>query len=160
MFKYVLQIIIGIFSFALSAFIAWYEGSAIIDHPWDWKYSTPFSTLFQIELVNGYEISQLDYFVYAAKYQPLFPMLMLLSLFYILTVFGFYLIKHQPKWGLLFWSLFSCTLLVLSGFLFNASTFGGYIFFWMTFIMALGSLMMLVFLSIRKSKNKQSVTSN
>lgn len=70
MYKYALQFIIGIFTLVFSTFFAWYEESAIIDIPWEWNYSTPFSKLFNIEIVSGYEISKLDYFVYAAKYQP------------------------------------------------------------------------------------------
>ena len=83
MFKYLLQIFIGIFILAISTVFAWYEGSAITDISWEWKYSTPFSNWFNIEIVNGRDISQLDYFIYAAKYQPLFPAIMLISIFYI-----------------------------------------------------------------------------
>jgi len=88
MFKYILQLSIETFTLAISTIIAWYEGSAIIEKPFEWKYSTPFTRLFNIEITNGYDISQLDYFVYAAKFQPFFPAIMMVSLLYILSVIG------------------------------------------------------------------------
>lgn len=145
MFKYILQIIIGIFILAFSTFFAWYEGSAIIDIPWEWKYSTPFSNLLNIEVVEGQDISQLDYFVYAAKYQPLFPATMLLSIVYIFNVVGHYLITHQPKWGLIFLGGISCVLLLFGSFVFNSSVVGGRIFFWITLMLGLINLTVTVF---------------
>jgi len=94
--KYILQLIIGIFILAVSTFIAWYEGSAIIDNSLEWKYSTPFTELFNIDITNGRDISQLDYFVYSAKFQPLFPTIMMVCVPYILSVIGYYLIKRNP----------------------------------------------------------------
>ncbi|MFJ3387094.1 MULTISPECIES: YjdJ family protein [unclassified Lysinibacillus] len=90
MFKYILQLIIGILILAESTFIAWYEGSAIIENSLEWKYSTPFKELFNIGITNGHDISQLDYLVYSAKFQPLFPTIMMVSVLYILSVIGYY----------------------------------------------------------------------
>jgi len=59
-----------------STVAAWYEGSAILDNPWEWKYSTPFSQMLYGEVQSDSDISQLDYFVYAAKFQPAFPVIM------------------------------------------------------------------------------------
>lgn len=105
MVKYILQLIIGIFILAVSTFIAWYEGSAIIDNSLEWKYSTPFTELFNIDITNGRDISQLDYFVYSAKFQPLFPTIMMVCVLYILSVIGYYLIKRNPKWAIGYWLL-------------------------------------------------------
>ena len=52
---------------------AWYEGSTILDNPWEWKYSAIFTQLLHGEVVNQHTISQLDYFVYAAKFKPAYP---------------------------------------------------------------------------------------
>ncbi|MFJ8103989.1 MULTISPECIES: DUF4306 domain-containing protein [unclassified Lysinibacillus] len=43
----------GSFILAFSTFISWYEGSAIIENSLEWKYSTPFTILFNIEITNG-----------------------------------------------------------------------------------------------------------
>jgi len=123
-----LQLIIGIFTLAISTFIAWYEGSAIIEKPFEWKYSTPFTGLFNIEITNGHDISQLDYFVYAAKFQPLFPVIMMVSVLYILSVIGHYLIKRNTKWAIGFWGLTGCICILFSGLIFNSPTIGGRIF--------------------------------
>lgn len=91
MIKYVLQMIAGISIFGVSTFFAWYEGSGIVEDSFEWKYSTPFTNLKIQEITNGGDISQFDYFVYAVKFQPLFPLIMLGSLLYVLSVIGFYL---------------------------------------------------------------------
>ena len=160
MFKYLLQIFIGIFILAISTFFAWYEGSSITDISWEWKYSTPFSNLFNIEIVNGRDISQLDYFIYAAKYQPLFPVIMLISIFYIFKVVGHYLITHQPKWGLIFGGLISCIILLFNSFVFNSTTEGGRIFFWITLIIGVISIAVTVFGYLKYSKLRKSVDVN
>lgn len=93
MFRYVLQLIIGIFTLVVATFIAWFEGSALTINSLEWKYSTPFTKLFNVEITSGRDISQLDYYVYAAKFQPLFPAIIMVSAFYILGVIGYYLIR-------------------------------------------------------------------
>jgi len=59
LFKYMLQLIIGIFILAVSTFIAWYEGSAIIENSLEWKYSTPFTELFNIDITKPANSCQL-----------------------------------------------------------------------------------------------------
>lgn len=132
MFKYVLQLIVGILTLLGSTAVAWYEGSGIIDNPWELKYSTPFSKLFNSEITNGYDISQLDYFVYAAKFQPLFPAIMLVSVLYIVIVVAFYLLQHNQRLAIYLSAITSCLLIVSSVLLMNASTEGGKIFFGIT----------------------------
>lgn len=160
MFKYMLQIIIGLFILTISTFCAWYEGSAITDIHWEWKYSTPFSNLFNIEVVNGRDISQLDYFVYAAKFQPLFPVIMLISIFYIFNVASHYLITLQPKWGLIFGGLISCIILLFGSFIFNSSTVGGRIIFWITLFIGFINIAVTVFGYLKYSKMKKMVDTN
>ncbi len=155
-----LQIMIGIFMLALSTFFAWYEGSAITDISWEWKYSTPFSKLFNIEIVNGHDISQLDYFVYAAKYQPLFPVIMLISIFYLVNVVGHYLITHQPKRGLVFGGLISCIILLFSSFVFNSPTAGGRIFFWIILIIGFINIAFTVLGYLKYSKWRNLADTN
>lgn len=152
-----LHIIIGLFILTISTFFAWYEGSAITDINWEWKYSTPFSNLFNIEIVNGHDINQLDYFIYAAKFQPLFPVIMLISIFYIYIVAGHYLITYQPKWGLIFWGLISCVILLFGSFVFNSSTVGGRMIFWITLFIGLISIAVTVFGYLKYSKMRKSV---
>ena len=153
LFKYMLQLIIGIFILAVSTFIAWYEGSAIIENSLEWKYSTPFTELFNIDITNGCDISQLDYFVYSAKFQPLFPTIMMVSVLYILSVIGYYPIKRNTKWAIGFWGLTGCICILLSGLIFNSPTIGGRIFFGMTLISGILSMTVTVIVWLRNSKH-------
>ncbi|MEK3953630.1 MULTISPECIES: YjdJ family protein [Psychrobacillus] len=157
MFKYVLQFIVGIFTLVVSTFIAWYEGSTITNNSLEWGYSTPFTKLFNIEITNGRDINQLDYFVYAAKFHPLFPAIMIVSAFYILSVVGYLLIKSKSKWTTGFWGLLSCIMLLLSGFIFNSPTIGGRILFWIALVSGLISIAVAMFVGLRNFKNKETV---
>ena len=158
MFKYMLQLIIGTFTLTISTLITWYEGSAIIEKPFEWKYSTPFTGLFNIEITNGYDISQLDYFVYAAKFQPFFPAIMMISVLYMLSVIGHYLIKRNTKWAIGFWGLIGSICILISGLIFISPTSGGRIFFWMTSIS--GVLCMTVTVIVWLRNYKQKITAN
>ncbi|WP_404824773.1 YjdJ family protein [Oceanihabitans sediminis] len=160
MYKYVLQLIVGIFTLVVSTFIAWYEGSAITYKSLEWGYSTPFTNMLNTEITNGRDISQLDYFVYAAKFQPLFPAFMMVSVFYILSVVSYYLVKYKPKWAIGFLGLIGCIMILLSGFIFNSPTIGGRIFFWITLVSGLISIAFTVFVCLRNFKYIVSVNIN
>ncbi|MCH7323278.1 YjdJ family protein [Solibacillus sp. MA9] len=160
MFKYVLQLIVGIFTLVVSTLISWYEGSAITYNSLEWGYSTPFTKLFNIEITNGRDITQLDYFVYAAKFQPLFPAIMMVSVCYILSVVGYYLVKYKLKWAIGFFGLIGCIMILLSGFIFNSTTIGGRIFFWITLVSGLISVAFTVFVCLRNFKHMVSVNTN
>ncbi|GGA24280.1 YjdJ family protein [Psychrobacillus lasiicapitis] len=159
MFRYVLQLIIGIFTLVVATFIAWFEGSALTINSLEWKYSTPFTKLFNVEITNGRDISQLDYFVYAAKFQPLFPAIMMGSAYYILSVVGYYLMKYKPKWAISFWGLIGCMMILVSGFIFNSATMGGKIFFWVTLVSGLIGIAVAVSVYFKHYKQKVSVSS-
>lgn len=131
-FKYLIHIITGTFVLMVSTLVAWYEGSTITNISWEWKYSTPFSNLFNIEILNGQDISQLDYFVYAVKFQPFFPALMLISVLYIIGIIIFYLIKLKSIWTSIIGGFMGICLLIISGFISNPSTNGGWIFLWIS----------------------------
>ena len=157
MFKYVVQIIIGMLVLTGSTIVAWYEGSTIIDKPWEWRYSTPFSQLFKTEVVTGREISQLDYFVYAAKYEPLFPIMMVISLFYIVAVIGVFFMNYHVKWAIVYGGFISSSLVFFAIFAFNASTEGGTIFFYMALMMGIIMIMGTSFAYFKHAKSPQTL---
>jgi hypothetical protein len=113
-----------------STVAAWYEGSAILDNPWEWKYSTPFSQMLYGEVQSDSDISQLDYFVYAAKFQPTFPVIMAISGLYLLILIGYYFLNRQHKRFTYFLSILGAGLFLLSYFFMHSSTTGGQIFFY------------------------------
>ncbi|MGR3763023.1 YjdJ family protein [Rossellomorea sp. NS-SX7] len=82
--RYVIQIGLGMGFLLFSVFATLYEGSGIVDSPFEWEYSTPFSG----EVENAGDISPLDYFVYAIKFKPTFPIVMAVSSMYLLVVTG------------------------------------------------------------------------
>jgi hypothetical protein len=106
----------GAFSmvFLFSALVAWYEGSALLEDPSEWKYSTPFSKLINGMVYEKSDILQWDFFIYAAKYRPTFPIIMLVSGLYLLLLIGYYLFKNLKKW-------YACYLFFISGGLFLLS---------------------------------------
>ncbi|MEH7413847.1 YjdJ family protein [Neobacillus drentensis] len=74
----------GIFALAgmmlcFSTFVAWYEGSNLVNDPFEWKYTAKVTHSIKGEITDYHQINQLDYFIYAAKFHPLFPILMLVS---------------------------------------------------------------------------------
>lgn len=95
--KYIIQYSLALILLVFSTFAAWYEGSAIRENPWEWKYTTFFSKIFNGVIANNSDISQLDHFIYAAKFNPIYPILMILSLSYILILSGYLLLKNDIK---------------------------------------------------------------
>jgi len=130
LFRFSIQFGIASFLLLISTVAGWYEGSAILDNPWEWRYSTPFSQLFYGEIQNGSDISQLDYFIYSAKFQPTFPVIMVISSLYLLILIGYYFLKRQYKWFAYYMFFLGGGLFLLSYFIFNSPTLGGQIFFY------------------------------
>lgn len=48
MIRFITQFGVAAMLLLFSTAVAWYEGSAILDNPWEWRYSTPFT-----QLING-----------------------------------------------------------------------------------------------------------
>ncbi|WML58711.1 YjdJ family protein [Neobacillus sp. PS2-9] len=112
-----------------STIASWYEGSAIVENTWEWKYSTPFSQLLYGQVQNSSDISQLDYFIYAVKFQPTFPVIMVISCLYLMILIGFHFFKKQYKWFTCYLSFLGGGLFFLSYFIFTSPTIGGKVLF-------------------------------
>lgn len=127
--KYWSQIGVGLLVFGFTALFSWYEGSALLDNPWEWKYSTPFSEMLHGSVSTKEQIVDLDFFVYAAKFSPLFPSIMIMSASYLLVLLGYSFLKHRgfP----LFLTLFGMAFLLISVFISSSPTTGGNILFWL-----------------------------
>ncbi|MCA1062681.1 YjdJ family protein [Rossellomorea sp. AcN35-11] len=127
--KYWSQVGVGLLVFGFSSLFSWYEGSALLDDPWEWKYSTPFSQMIHGTVSMGEKIVEVDFFVYAAKFSPLFPSIMLLSASYLLVLFGYRLFKH-PVFSL-YLCMFGIMYLLISATIASSPTTGGDILFWL-----------------------------
>ncbi|WP_286178810.1 DUF4306 domain-containing protein [Bacillus sp. B4EP4a] len=127
-FNNFLQMIIAAFFLLLFSFCTWYEGSEILDNPWEWKYSTHFTQVNDDHAMDANDISNFDYFVYAAKFKPLFPFLMVLAASYLIILTGYILFKRSIKKMALFLLGLGVLFLLSTGFVSNSSTVGGNIF--------------------------------
>ena len=129
-FSFLFQFGIAFILLLSSTFAAFYEGSAIVDNPWEWKYSTPFSQFLNGEVNSNSSISQLDYLIYAVKFQPTFPVIMVISSLYLLVLMGYHFLKQQHKRFAYYLSFLGAVLFLLSYLIFNSPTFGGRILFY------------------------------
>jgi hypothetical protein len=114
--------------FMVFTFCTWYEGSEILDRPSEWKYSTYFTQVNDDQAMDADDISNFDYFVYAAKFKPLFPFLMVLASSYLIILTGYILFKRRIKKMALFLLGFGVLFLFSYGFVSHSPTVGGNIF--------------------------------
>ncbi|WP_349407768.1 YjdJ family protein [Pseudalkalibacillus sp. SCS-8] len=131
----IIQIVFALLLFFFSSAVAWYEGSALLEHPSEWKHSAPFSQMMNEEVVQKGDLYPIDFFVYAAKFQPTFPLLMAISLIYIFVVLAHhYLSGRASSIG---FAVLSLILLACAGLIVNSPTEGGQIFTRLFFIVGL-----------------------
>lgn len=159
MIRFIIQFGVASLLLLFSTTVAWYEGSAILDNPWEWRYSTPFTKLFHGVVSNPSDISQLDYFVYASKFQPTFPIIMILSSLYLLILIGYYILKQEKKWFSYYLTFLSGGLLLCSYFTFNSPTVGGDILFSLFLICGLLCITTALFINFQVNRMRgQKVT--
>ncbi|MFS0883352.1 YjdJ family protein [Metabacillus niabensis] len=63
---------------------AWYEGSALLQNPQEWKYTAKITNWINGIPENHRDILQIDFFIYAAKFKPIFIYLMIISVLHII----------------------------------------------------------------------------
>ena len=124
-----IQLSIALFAFIFSALATWYEGSKILDVPREWKHTAIFSEIVNGPVKEANDILTIDYFVYAAKFLPTFPLIMFLSGSYILILIGFIVLKRRTKMFSYFLTSIGLLFLVLSGFVSDSPTLGLNVFF-------------------------------
>jgi len=127
-FNNLLQMIIAALFLIVFTFCTWYEGSEIMDRPWEWKYSAHFTQVDDGQAMDADDISNFDHFVYAAKFKPLFPFLMVLAASYLIILTGYILFKSNIKKMALFLLGLGVLFLLSTGFVSNSPTVGGNIF--------------------------------
>jgi hypothetical protein len=122
--KYFIRFFLGIALLVFSTFATWYEGSELLDKPWEWEYSTHFSQM-NGDVTNSNDISELDFFVYAVKYRPFYPILMMLSFLYVLLNFSYLLFRKNVRNYSLFLGIVGIISLIISTFISDSPTIGG-----------------------------------
>ncbi|KYG59501.1 DUF4306 domain-containing protein [Planococcus maritimus] len=123
-FKHIVYLIGAFLVLIFSTLASWYEGGQLRDISWEWKYSAVFSTWLNGPVTEASDILMIDHFVYAAKFEPLFPLLMAASfLFIVLQLLG-WLLRERRTLHIIFLSLMSVGLLLMSAMLLNSLTVG------------------------------------
>lgn len=128
-FNIIIQSSIALMVLIFSTLASWYEGSKILHASWEWKHTAIFSEMVNGPVKQASDILPIDYFVYAAKFLPTFPLFMLLSVTYLLILIGYILLKRNDKMFSYFLSCIGIFFFVLSGFVSNSPTIGLEIFF-------------------------------
>lgn len=130
-YKWLFQAVLAFTILLFSTGASWYEGSGILDDSGEWKYSTPFTQLQNIELNDGGDISTLDYFVYAAKFHPFFPVLMFMSGIYLILLLGYLFLQKNHKYFCCFVFGISASLFLLSKTVAHSPSIGADIFYYL-----------------------------
>ena len=125
MYKYAVHIMAGCAVFFASAFAAFYEGSALAHNTWEWSYSTPVTTLMGGEVEEASDIVRLDYFYYAAKHEPAFPLIMMASILYIMLICGLMLLRLKKRNAVMYFGLMAAFFVGGAGTLMEVTSSGG-----------------------------------
>ncbi|PFG06346.1 YjdJ family protein [Bacillus sp. es.034] len=133
--KYWSQIGIGLLVLGFSTLVSWYEGSALLDHSWEWRYSAPFSEMVHGSVTGSSDIVALDFFVYAAKFTPLYPGMMIISTSYLFILIGFRLFKQTGF--RIFLALLGAIYITLGVIISSSPTAGGNTLFWLFLVVGL-----------------------
>lgn len=94
-FKKIVLLIGAFVVFILAALISWYEGGQVRDEPGEWRYTAVFSNWANEGFTNADNLWVLDHFVYAAKFEPLFPLVMAISFYFVLFQLTFWLLRGR-----------------------------------------------------------------
>lgn len=121
-FKVILQFILALSLILFAAVVTRYEGSELLDNPWEWKYSAPFSNMLNGEINGKQDISQLDFFIYAVKFKPVYPTVLLLSNLYFIILSGYIFLSMTKL--CYFLRIIGALFIFLSTFFSNSPTMG------------------------------------
>jgi Domain of unknown function (DUF4306) len=156
--RYWSQIGIGLVVLGFVSLVSWYEGSALLDYSWEWKFSAPFSDMIHGSVQSSNDIVALDFFVYAAKFSPLYPGMMIISASYLSILIGFRLFKQSGF--RIFLAFLGVIDLSLSFIISSSPTAGGNMLFWLflsvgLFMIVVASVLhLLPFIQMKSQFNK------
>ena len=123
------QLGVGVGVLVFATLVSWYEGSALLDQPWEWRYSTPISGMIHGVVEGQADIVGLDFFVYAAKFSPFFPGMMIISTSYLIVLIGFRTFKRS---GIrIFFTLTGVVEIALGLIISTSPTAGGNLLCWL-----------------------------
>ena len=139
-----------------AALISWYEGGQLRDDSWEWKYTAIFSNWINGEVTSSNEILEIDHFVYAAKFEPFFPLLMAASLIVIIFQVILWLTSDRKTVRNVFFLVMAVLSFAVSIAVFNSPTTGLLLF---SIFFGIVGILSLLIVFLFKDNRQQSVTS-
>ena len=110
--------------FAVATFFSLYEGSQLDDISREWAYTAVFTNWLSGGVASADDILTIDYLVYAAKFEPLFPLIMFVSGMILFQQLSFWIFRGKKAALSVFLLICAIALLVLSGALMASPTDG------------------------------------
>lgn len=142
--------------FLLATLVSWYEGGQLRDVSWEWKYTAVFSNWINGEVTSSNEILTVDHFVYAAKFEPFFPLLMAASLIVIIFQVILWLTSDRKTVRNVFFLVMAVLSFAVSIAVFNSPTTGLLLF---SIFFGIVGILSLLIVFLFKDKRQQRVTS-
>ncbi|PAD21482.1 DUF4306 domain-containing protein [Terribacillus saccharophilus] len=125
--KYFGVILTG-FTFTVFLVFSLYEGSNLIDDPFEWPRSTPFTHLLVSNPVFPQDIVWLDFFVYAIKFYAVYPIMTLISAALLLGLTIQKMNKSKQVYSNIFGIFLGVIMLYTSLAFFSAQSLGSAVF--------------------------------
>lgn len=142
----------AIITFVFATLVSWYEGGQLRDHSLEWEHTAVFSNWVNDGFTNADNLLVIDHFVYAAKFEPLFPLLMATSFLVLVFQLAFWLFKERRAgWNtfLLFMSIVSFGMCSI---LFDSPTIGFKLFSLFFGLVGLASLLSVFFIKGKRAR--------
>lgn len=157
--KLFIQASVALMVLAFSTIASWYEGSTLVQSPLEWKHTAIFSKWMNGSVSQANDILPLDYFIYAAKFSPAYPLAMLLSGTYLLILIGFLLFKGRTKALAYFLTTVGTVFLILSSLVSGSPTAGLKMLFSTSLSLGILAVAIAVILFFT-NKNKETINLN
>lgn len=123
-FRNVVLLIGAFITFVFATLVSWYEGGQLRDNSWEWKHTAIFSNWVNDGFTNADNLLTIDHFVYAAKFEPLFPLLMASSFLVMVFQLAFWLFKGRRTAQNSFLLLLAIASFIMCAILFDSPTIG------------------------------------
>ncbi|QXE02255.1 DUF4306 domain-containing protein [Terribacillus sp. DMT04] len=114
--------------FTVGFMFSLYEGSNLIEDSFEWSNSAPFTHLLAANPVFPQDILWIDFFVYAIKFYPVYPLLTLISAAVMLSITMQTFNRHKRLAINILQLLIGALILYMSAAYFSAHRFGSTVF--------------------------------